>query len=111
MGRNRFRNTFRQVIRLRVGGRGSARAEDAQVTPTQSHISPSILQYTRKIVVELMTSDRQLKASREGLESEHNPVRISGSGFGLEGLGFGIWLLKLWVRSRGVVMWGSGLRV
>ena len=27
----------------RVGGRGAARAEDAQGTPTQSHISPSIL--------------------------------------------------------------------
>ena len=37
--------------RLRVGwlngvvGRGTARAEDAQGTPTQSHISPSILVY------------------------------------------------------------------
>ena len=27
--------------------RGSARAEDAQGTPTQSHISPSILEYTK----------------------------------------------------------------
>ena len=26
-------------------GRGAARAEDAQGTPTQSHISPSILSY------------------------------------------------------------------
>ena len=35
------------VDRLRVG-RGAARAEDAQGTPTQSHISPSIL--TTKIM-------------------------------------------------------------
>ena len=38
--------------RLRVGwldrsGRGSARAEFAQGTPTQSHSSPSILEYTK----------------------------------------------------------------
>jgi len=32
--------------RLRVGsGMGTARAEDAQRTPTQSHISPTILVY------------------------------------------------------------------
>ena len=40
------------VDRLRVGrlngsGRGSVRAEDAQGTPTQSHISPSIFLYTK----------------------------------------------------------------
>ena len=29
--------------------RGSARAEDAQGTPTQGHISPSILECTKKI--------------------------------------------------------------
>jgi hypothetical protein len=34
---------------LRVGfGMGAARAEDAQGTPTQSHISPSILVYEEK---------------------------------------------------------------
>ena len=35
-------NGHTRVDRLRVG-RGAARAEDAQGTPTQSHISPSIL--------------------------------------------------------------------
>ena len=30
------------------GGRGAARAEDAQGTPTQSHISPNILVYEEK---------------------------------------------------------------
>jgi len=40
--------TTAPIDRLRVGwlnGRGTARAEDAQGTPTQSHISPSILVY------------------------------------------------------------------
>jgi len=32
----------------RVSGRGTTRAEDAQGTPTQSHISPSILVYEDK---------------------------------------------------------------
>jgi len=31
-----------------LAGRGTARAEDAQGTPTQSHISPSILVYEDK---------------------------------------------------------------
>jgi hypothetical protein len=31
------------IDRLRVSGRGSTRAEDAQGKPSQSHISPSIL--------------------------------------------------------------------
>jgi len=52
------RNWPRQQVtifdRLRVGrdlsGRGAVRAEDAQVTPTQSHISPSMLVYEDKIV-------------------------------------------------------------
>jgi len=33
---------------FKVPGRGAARAEDAQGTPTQSHISPSILVYEDK---------------------------------------------------------------
>jgi len=36
--------------RLRVG-RGSTRAEDAQGTPTQSHISPSILVYEEELLI------------------------------------------------------------
>ena len=36
---------FRAVIDSGLAGRGAARAEDAQGTPTQSHISPSILVY------------------------------------------------------------------
>jgi len=35
-------NGLTRVDRLRVG-RGAARAEDAQGTPTQSHVSPSIV--------------------------------------------------------------------
>jgi len=33
------------LIFSQMSGRGAARAEDAQGTPTQSHISPSILVY------------------------------------------------------------------
>ena len=50
-GSGRSTRLFWRVDRLRVGwlngfsGRGAARAEDAQETPTQSHISPSILVY------------------------------------------------------------------
>ena len=45
-------------------GRGAARAEDAQGTPTQSHMSPSILVYEYK-----------LNSSREG--STAQTVRVS----------------------------------
>ena len=41
----------KNLDRLRVGylsGRGAARAEDAQGTPSQSHISPSTLVYEDK---------------------------------------------------------------
>jgi len=40
-------NGFMHGDRLR-SGRGAARAEDAQGTPTKSHISPSILVYEEK---------------------------------------------------------------
>jgi hypothetical protein len=33
------------MIDSRLAGRGAARADDAQGTPTQSHVSPSILAY------------------------------------------------------------------
>jgi len=56
---------------LHSSGRGAARAEDAQGTPTQSHISPSILVY----------EDYGFKSSGSGF-------RVQGSGFGVWGLGF-----------------------
>jgi len=37
--------------RVLFSGRGTARAEDAQGTPTQSHISPSILVYEDESVL------------------------------------------------------------
>jgi len=41
----------RQLIDSRdLSGRGAARAKDAQGTPTQSHISPSVLAYEDKLV-------------------------------------------------------------
>jgi len=43
LGRAAGRELLTSGDRLRVGGRGAARAEDAQGTPTQSHTSPSII--------------------------------------------------------------------
>ena len=48
-----FTNPFGQRDRLRVGrlnGRGAARAEDAQGTPTQSYISPCRPVYEEKLL-------------------------------------------------------------
>ena len=38
------------MARRDLSGRGTARAEDAQGTPTQSHISPSILVYEEQTI-------------------------------------------------------------
>ena len=50
-------------------GRGTARAEDAQGTPTQSHISPSILLYEDNQQSLSLQGHRRIadrKSSREG---------------------------------------------
>ena len=47
MDSNRNLSRISGSDRLRIG-RGATRAEDAQGTPTQSHISPSILVYEEK---------------------------------------------------------------
>ena len=59
--------------RPRVGsGRGTTRAEDAQGTPTQSHISPSILVYEEQLAHVLCTTSfsalqtKILRRLREG---------------------------------------------
>ena len=39
------RDYFFELVDSGLAGRGTARAEDAHGTPTQSHISPSILVY------------------------------------------------------------------
>ena len=64
--------------------RGTARAEDAQGTPTQSHISPSILVY----------------------EEEAHCVRVQGSGFRVERLSSGLgvefgFAVHVWVHYVG----------
>ena len=60
-------------------GRGAARAEDAQVTPTQSHISPSTLKFTKTKVAGhpkgagLTTREGELRKpprGKRGCESE-----------------------------------------
>jgi len=68
--------------RLRVGrpgamefhssGRGTTRAEDDQGTPTQSHISPSILVYEDK-------QDRVTLSGEEGREVKTSSDHISSS--------------------------------
>ena len=40
---------WREILLVIDSGRGSARAEDAQGTPTKSLIPPLILQYTTKL--------------------------------------------------------------
>jgi len=49
-------------------GRGTTRAEDAQGTPTQSHISPSILLYEEKnvFVTRSVAMRRCLRVAGEG---------------------------------------------
>jgi len=42
-------NGFSFVTSWDLSGRGTTRAEDAQVTPTQSRVSPSILVYEEKL--------------------------------------------------------------
>ena len=87
------------VDRLRVGwlngfftGRGSARAEDAQETPTQSHISPSILNVRRQAVGD------------EGLGVGVLGLRVEGRGLGCFGKGVrgkGVGVRGLWLRESG----------
>jgi len=66
--------------RLRVGGRVTTRAEDAQGTPTQSRISPSILGYEDNPCVPFQFTVSGVLGARS---------RVSGSGFGGAGLGLG----------------------
>ena len=51
-------------------GRGAAKAEDTQGTPTQSHISPSILVYEEKQAVDPSQAELQEGAVREGCFEE-----------------------------------------
>jgi len=55
---------------IRVIGRGTARAEDAQGTPTQSHISPSILLYADKVIRETGTVIPELLLLQQALPPE-----------------------------------------
>ena len=60
------------VDRLRVG-RGAARAGHAQGTPTQSHISPSILVYEDKTIeiVQDGQKDREVGGEEECEATQH----------------------------------------
>ena len=65
-------------------GRGAARAEDAQGTPTQNHVSPSILVYEEKTRVEGLTLLRDNLFAVLSFE-----FRISVFGFRVQVSGFG----------------------
>ena len=98
-------------------GRGAARTEDAQGTPTQSHVSPSILVYEdtpppaslappppacRLIVYCLLFVVYCLLKRGSGF-------RVQGLGFRFQGIGFRIQGLP--VQGLGCRVQGSGFRV
>ena len=64
-------NVFVKLIDSELAGRGAAIEEDDQGTPTQSHISPSILVYEEKLTSTLMT--------REGKGVLGSPVASRGA--------------------------------
>ena len=59
-------------------GRGAARAEDAQGTPTQSHISPSILVYEEQIEM-IKSVIRQIENGQALLEYLYESAKLAGS--------------------------------
>ena len=61
---------------LDLSGRGSARAEDAQETPTKSHISPSILDIRRLQRGEL-TLPQSLSAHQFGETGNFPPPKLT----------------------------------
>ena len=68
--------------------KGTTRAEDAQETPTQSHISPSILEYENQLPwVEAVT----LSTRREDRVGRELAEGVSGFGFGIQGPGVWVW--------------------
>ena len=67
-----------------LSGRGTARADDAQGTPTQSHISPSILVYEDDLGVSNIVDShtKSVKRFRGGLVSKaHRLVNHSTLGW------------------------------
>ena len=67
---------------LRSAGRGTARAEDAQGTPTQSHISPSILLYEDNTKVGAALLVQQMRAGTVQLRGGGGQGEEGGGGQG-----------------------------
>ena len=63
------------MINSDLSGRGAARTEDDQGTPTQSHLSPSILEYTK---------------IKQSWRVEVNKSEVGKSGGGLKTVGRGV---------------------
>ena len=58
-GRQRRQPAGRKLLLSPMSGRGAARAEDAQGTPTQSRVSPSILAYEdAPVLVQFVCGER-----------------------------------------------------
>ena len=91
-------------------GRGTTRAEDAHGTPTQSHISPSILVYENYQLLAVRRECDGENAFCVALEAVDNrPVRLEhlefrGSGFGVLGLGFESLGFGFWVDQHHPVL-------
>ena len=58
--RCRLVKDFQKVPKPQLSGRSSARAEDAQAAPTQSHMSPSTFQYTKTNMAHMRQSRPRL---------------------------------------------------
>ena len=85
------------VIDSELSGRGATRTEDAQGTPTQTHISPSILVYEAKQgegVRHLSDKSRgSLVPQRQVDSSAHLPPASKVAIFRAQGLNVRVWSL------------------
>ena len=76
-----------------LSGRGAARAEDAQGTPTQSHISPSIT---------LVYEDNKSRMTNNGFRVKGVVFRVYGSGFRVQVAGFRVEGSERIVHASGI---------
>jgi len=63
-----------KTVKARISGRGATRAEDAQGTPTPSHLSPSILVYEDKSPATLSSCSILARKRKEGFKRV--PMRV-----------------------------------
>ena len=85
--------------------RGTARAEDAQGTPTQSHISPSLLVHEHKSF-----NASECRYSGFGFRFSVFGLRVSGFRSRVSGYGFRVSGFEFYVSSFGFRFSGFGFR-